>query len=489
MHDETRHQTLRNGAKNDSRQDPSKSGMLVLSDDEWKLQQPNLKHGGRSGHAAVVLDDHTIVVMGGIVLLREQGCFSSRSVIYLPFFFSSSHNQNRNEEWVDGPSLNDGRWLLTAVVCSGAVYAIGGYNEFNEFNTQFDTIERIPVSEFKNRITSKTDTNDNVWNAANKKWERLEVRLSSHRDGCAAVSVHDRFVIVMGGYGLSSVDVLDTTTQVLSVVAGPEMCLPRRCFGAAVVDDHTIWVVGGQDADYRPIKTAESISFCPEMINQNHRSLGPTSSSSSRLFPPGAKWTAHNTLQLSIARSRHALCWVPGTSCLIVAGGVDLAGIRLQSVEVVDVHRRIVWSLPHLAVPRNYASMVVVVNHDVRIMGGGSSSGYLESIEALPYVETSLTGMETTLRELEVACRRGRNSQEEDQIVLAPSQVSGDHPPSSDKDEHGDSIMSTVVFQQEMHQSYSIGERYQHVQQLYNTLIFYYATTRLQDLLHKMPNM
>ena len=195
-------------------------------------------------------------------------------------------------------------------------------------------------------------------------WRRLNREAEDVLEGvpvgllCAAVAVHNRWIIVMGGYDgdvhLSTLDVIDTTNHDVTVVAGPEMQLPRSFFGAAAVDNQ-IWVVGGEDE----ICLVESIA----LVESTDTSL---SSSLDSPFTPQAHWTIHNAMQLSIRRSYHAVCGVPGTSCLAVACGDDGDGDgnRLKSVEVLDVHRCVVWRFPDLTVSRFAFSML-----------GGCSSG------------------------------------------------------------------------------------------------------------------
>ena len=158
----------------------------------------------------------TIVVIGG----RMQSDFYTNSVIVW---------DPSTKRWSNGPSLNDKRRSLVAVVCHDKVYAIGGFGGNNY--TTLDTIESIQVSSLLEATeTSMTRQNNN-------QWTRLQCRLSSPRCHCAAVVVHNRYIVILGGvngmgHHLSSVDILDTAPPQNNnhnnngeptIVAGPSM--------------------------------------------------------------------------------------------------------------------------------------------------------------------------------------------------------------------------------------------------------------------------
>ena len=132
----------------------------------------------REGQACVVVSSNdendaagaqTIVVVGG-----RTGRYATNATNSVVIWDPSIQN------WRDGPNLNDRRWALVAVVCRDKVYAIGGSDE----NRALDTMESIQVSSLM----------DN-----NSEWTRLQCRLSSPRHGCAAVVVHNRYVVILGG--------------------------------------------------------------------------------------------------------------------------------------------------------------------------------------------------------------------------------------------------------------------------------------------------
>ena len=137
------------------------------------------------------------------------------------------------KRWRNGPSLNDERIDLAAVVCHDKVYAIGGFGDDNYNNyTTLDTIKSIQVSSLLEMTETSMTTRQN-----NNQWTRLQCRLSSPRMACAAVVVHNHYIVILGGHtvngmcqDLSSVDIMDTAPPHNNndngepmIVAGPNM--------------------------------------------------------------------------------------------------------------------------------------------------------------------------------------------------------------------------------------------------------------------------
>ena len=374
---------------------------------KWELKQP--KHdelGRRDGHASVVLDDNTILLIGGSHVYDILS-----STLVLP---------SNSPVWIQGPDMNVKRSELTAVVCDGAVYAIGGFTHYTAAFGSTATLERITIAALK-RIVASPPRNKN------DKWEKVNARLSSDRSRCAAVAVHDRFIVVMGGCRcdgpcLSTVDIIDTmmisttddyngffTPAVVSAAVGPRMSVPRQYFGAVVLGNR-VWVVGGRDDHCNRLGTVESLSFNDWNKTNDSKKEESTSmdestrkktklspeSSSSMLFSSSSSWTVHTKIKLAIPRYNHATCLV--AKCLVVAGGYGSGLCLLNSVEVLDLERHVVWKLPDLSFPRSQFCMVSVSN-ELLVLGGWSGS-HVASIESLAFVELSLAGIERALREL-----------------------------------------------------------------------------------------
>ena len=251
------------------------------------------------------------------------------------------------KRWQNGPPLQEKRGNLASVVCSGAVYAIGGFNG----HTALDTIERIHVGDLLHSSSSSSGN-------STKGWKMLKCRLTSKRYGCAAVSVSDRFIVMAGGrissYAdcLSSVDILDTASgNPYSVASGPSLKKGRSFFAMAVVGSR-IYAIGGCGMSMFPCR--ESVEY----LEFDDWWDAPTATSSVALSTKS--WTIHKKLILN--KSRAKLSAVQVGSCLVVAGGWGDMYADNHSVEVLDTVRNMVWELPDLTGGRGICDLVSLPN-------------------------------------------------------------------------------------------------------------------------------
>ena len=187
----------------------------------------------------------------------------------------------------------------------------------------------------------------------------LECTLSTPRSACQAAVVHDRFVVVVGGYNgecLSSTDIIDTAEQTQhTVIAGPSMTTPRSLIGMAVVG-HRIFVIGGYTGSSR-LNSVEYLDFI-EASKETNEDL-------SFIFRSSLKWKVHRDLVLSAPRYSHAVAKV-GT-CLIVTGGSTDEIVK--SVEVLDTKRNVVFNISDMIVERKTHS-VVSLPDGIAVIGG-----------------------------------------------------------------------------------------------------------------------
>ena len=315
------------------------SGLVFLDErEEWNENDwPPLEGGWREHHASVVLNHpdtdnasnnrgQTVVVLGG----RQQGQGKVNSILLLNL-------ADPDKQWREGPPMNKRRQEHAAIVCNGGVYVMGGYN-----GTFLDCMERI-------------DSND--LNALESHWTTLTCRLSTQRFGCCAVAVHNRYIVVMGGYNgryLSSVDILDTSNH--TVTAGPSMIVPRHWCASAVIG-HRIFVVGGHNK-HGNLDSVEYLDYATPCENEKTRE-----EMAATVMFFSSSWTTHSELVLSNARSSCAV-----GSCLVVAGG------GRQPVEVLDTSRNFLWNLPPFGNHRFHCSMVTAANQVTVIGGWGDPS-------------------------------------------------------------------------------------------------------------------
>ena len=338
--------------------------------------------GGREYQACVTIDSgnengaggQTIVVIGG---LRQESEYITNSIIVW---------DPSTKRWRNGPSLNDRRRSSVAVVCRDKVYAIGGYGGDNNYNyTTLDTIESIQVSSLLEMTETTTTTGQN-----NNQWTRLQCCLSSPRSLCAAVVVQNRYIVILGGNAgmrqeLSSVDIMDTAPPhnnndngEPTIVAGPSMNLARSCFGAAVVDN-CIFVVAG-DVNSQPSTSVESLLLQQQPQDKDH--TNSNGNVSCTFF--NSSWKMEPHLSLSSPRNFHAVAKVG--LCPVVAGGkCHNRGSCTNSVEVLDVQRGVVWSLPNLNIPRPFGCSMVTLSDCILVLGGEYSEDCVESLALTVY--------------------------------------------------------------------------------------------------------
>ena len=348
------------------------SSLLPLQWNSTNQWSP-LLGGRRYGQACVtIVNDNenasagqTIVVLGG--QMQRVGCINS-VIVWDP----------STKRWRNGPNLNDRRRDLVAVVCRDKLYAIGGYGGDNyNFSTFLDTMESIQVSSLLETMETSTARQDN------SQWTRLQCRLSSPRHSFAAVVVHNRYVVILGGrnsiQGLSSVDILDTAPPhnnnnngEPTIVAGPSMNSSHYAFGAAVMDNR-IFVVGGYVKEMLST-SVESLLFQQQPLDKDHTN----SNSNACCMFPNSSWRVEPHLTLSTTRICHAVAKVG--SCLVVAGGSINPTIRTNSVEVLDVQRNIVWSLPNLTIERPFHCSMVALSDCLLVLGGSSLEDSVESL-------------------------------------------------------------------------------------------------------------
>ena len=316
-----------------------------------------------------------VVVIGGRM---QSGQYTNSVIVWDP----------STKRWRNGPSLNDRRACLVAVVCHDKVYAIGGFGDDNNYGgyTILDTIKSIQVSSLLEMTETLTTTRQN-----NNQWTRLQCRLSSPGSQCAAVVVHNRYIVILGGVNgmrqdLSSVDIMDTAPPhnnnnnngEPTIVAGPSMNSTRSSFGAAVVDNR-IFVVAGDVNEMRST-SVESLLFQQQPQDKDHTN----SNSNVRCTFPYLSWRKEPHLSLSTPRTSHAVSKIG--SCLVVAGGYcENHGSWANLVEVLDIQRGMVWSLPNLTIPRPYGCSMVTLSDCLLVLGGDDSEDSVESLALTVY--------------------------------------------------------------------------------------------------------
>lgn len=383
------------------------SGLHVLAP-HWQVsyEWSNMpKSGdGRYDHGTVVWMEKknnnkicktSVAVIGGIILEGEAFTMTD-SVIILDDILNG-HNTKQNNCHI-GPNLNESKRGVAASLCHPYVYVLGGETNDHAF---LDTIERIQASQL---FFDRTDNNDNNDQSPQKPvWTTLQTRLSEPRAGCAAVTVMDRYIVVIGGendhHALSSIDIIDTLTPPLlhqhhftavTVSVGPSMQIPRSWLGATLLDD-CIWVIGGVDENDCALATVESLHYGSLENNSNMND-----NSSHSIF--SASWNLQDHLTLSNGRRGHAIAAIG--QCLVVAGGYNDRDL-LKSVELLDPQRGLVLALPDLVNRRRGGLMMTMPNQGLLVIGSTFDDRHRKQMESLPCVNLSLVRLKESLQEFE----------------------------------------------------------------------------------------
>ena len=100
---------------------------------------------------------------------------------------------------------------------------------------------------------------------------------------------------------------------------------------------------------------------------------------------PSSSWREEPHLSLSSPQASHAVAKVG--SCLVVAGGYcNNHGILIYtSVQVLDIQRAIVWSLPNLTIPRPFGCSMVTLSDRLLALGGDAEEDSVESLALSVY--------------------------------------------------------------------------------------------------------
>ena len=155
------------------------------------------------------------------------------------------------------------------------------------------------------------------------------------------------------------------------IVAGPSMNSTRSSFGAAVVDNRIFvvsgWVNSGQST------SVESLLFQQQPQDKDKDHTNSNSNVTCTFL--NSSWRMEPHLSLSSPRDYHAVAKVG--LCLVVAGGYcnnHGSWTNLVEVEVLDVQRTIVWSLPNLTIQRPNGCSMVTLSDCLLVLEGGHST-------------------------------------------------------------------------------------------------------------------
>lgn len=245
--------------------------------DAWRAAAPMAE--ARNGHTATLLEDGSVLVVGGA---REQRVHLASVERYLP----------AEDTWRAEAPLHVGRWLHSAVRTSdGQVAVIGGRSNASQEGRgpgvaiadveRFDPAtgrwtELPPMSEPRQRTavvagedgaliviggqTATSSTNyAETWRPGLAEWELFQNHLSMSLSGHSGVRLPSGDLVVMGGEPPNAVD---TARVQRWLAATKQWCLAgelrasRKHHSATLLDDGRVLVVGGTSSGL-PERSAE----------------------------------------------------------------------------------------------------------------------------------------------------------------------------------------------------------------------------------------
>ena len=325
---------------------------------QWQSSDlPPLRGGWPRFYASVVVkhpdndQEEIVVILGGTEWRSHKGLNSVHLLMI----------GKEDKECHEGPVMNEVRQDPAAVVCNGSVYALGGWNDLSSL----DTIERIPVRDLIRPSSTSNSTTA---------WTTLDCRLSTEREGCGAVVVHDRFIVVAGGWNVDkvvlSVDIVDTASNSqCSVSVGPSLSEGRVSFGMAVIGQR-IYVVGGKQYGI-PLSSVEYLEFDDR--------LNDTSTSEPSVFQTAMSWQTDKDIFLDMNRRDHAVVNVG--SCLVIVGGRKQGSAYW--VKVVHTQHSISWKLPDITRGTTSPFKVLALSDGILVIGGDNEKAFSEKLSLI----------------------------------------------------------------------------------------------------------
>ena len=272
-----------------------------------------------------------------MVLLGGGGVYQPTNSVQM---MDISTESSSIPQWRKGPPMNRPRRDFDAVVCNGAVYAIGGHHT---------TIERIYINDLlKQHITSMPGTKT-------QSWCNLKCRLSAPTSGAGSTAVvQDRYIAVMPyQHPHGMIQVLDTLypdNHAFATIDAPSGAHVPRWGGFTTVGvENKVYILGGQKMDGSKdiIKSVECIEFAwNDSANDQIEPVSGTESSCFEFRPKVLSWKVETDIGLLHARYMHSSVVVG--SKIVVAGGYTDKSKDEKCVEVIDVESREVSELPEM---------------------------------------------------------------------------------------------------------------------------------------------
>ena len=296
----------------------------------WAYTQQKMS-APRAGHAARLLVDGTVMLIGGIGNNNEA---LASTEIYDP----------NTDSWSDGASLKVGRWGQSAVVlANGKVLVVGGITQGTGGANQavLNTAE--------------------IYDPAHQSWSQAS-SMSVPRISHATKLLTDGRVLVSGGYStngtapLASAEIYDPSDDTWSPAA--TMKLPRWSASSVLLPDGKVLVLGGQDGKNAAYASCETYD------------------------PATDRWT--DAASMKAPRSGFGGFLLPN-GIVMASGGYNPTDLYLASMEMYDPSQNS-WSAGSaLPQPQGSYGAVMLADGKVFVAGGASTGGFINLTEAFDY--------------------------------------------------------------------------------------------------------
>ena len=338
-----------------------------VSQSQWqvKVSWPQMMEDNRQVHGTVLVSSTkhhqasvnpncfqcstALVVLGGEINSTKSG--RSKEQTNSVRLLEIPTDPSDFPKWRDGPPMNRPRSRFDAVVCNGAVYAIGGRN--------VATIERIEINDLLDESTANLS----------QKWYNVSCQLSRMSRYGNATVLQDRYIVFIASRGHDlhidlqhSVDIMDTSNHTLVTICAPQESVPRcrrpryRLSTAAI--GNKVYIVSGHQRVSAP-KSVEYIEFdIPE-------------SSPDQIHPKILSWNEEQDILVTVPRQDYMSVAVG--SKIVVYGG------SCRRLEVIDLERRRVSALPDMSEAK--CGQYMVFQPD----SGELLAMYSEKMEALQF--------------------------------------------------------------------------------------------------------
>ena len=286
-------------------------------------------------------------------------------------------------QWRQGPPMNLPRWDFDAVVCNGAVYAIGGGTNI---------IERINIQDLLKKHTTSMS------GKTTESWCNLKCQLSARPSNAGSTAVlKDRYIVVMT-YGsrvrMQVLDTRDPDNHTLTLARASYPNLVQRIGFTTIAVENRMYILGGiAMSNYKAMKSVECIEFATnDSANDPNKHVPGGESSCRKLRPEFLSWKVETDLCLPHARYHHHSVVVG--SKIVVAGGWDCNDKWAGSMDVIDLEQRETSELTKLNKP-NYGQVLLALPESGRLLAVDTISGTVESLQfggGLGNLETTRQG-------------------------------------------------------------------------------------------------